>query len=98
MSFPYFLSRVVIDLGCRGSSRLVWNAWGSIRLAVWMKLGSVGLFQEDSIFCFYLMILLFSTLFRDMSRAPRSAEKEFVVVLGIRVWMPLLIDRNLLCI
>jgi hypothetical protein len=63
-----------------------------------MKLESVGLFQEDSMFYLYLIILLCSILLRDMSRAPLSAEKEFVVVFGKRVWIPLLMDRNLLCI
>ena len=70
---------------------------GSIRVAVWMKLVLVGWFQARSIFCFYLITLLCSMLLRDMSRAPLSAENELTVVFGIIVWMPLLMDRNLLC-
>jgi hypothetical protein len=57
----------------------------------------VGWPQAFSMFCFYLMTLLCSILFREKSRAPLSAEKEFVVVFGIIVCTPLLIDRNLLC-
>ena len=63
-----------------------------------MKLGLVGLVQEVSMFCFYLTTLLSSMLLSDRSKAPRSAENELVVVFGIIVWTPLLIERNLLCI